>query len=55
MRYRWTQVDGPWVVVNQGPVGSFVPAAPGTYGFELEVDDGAVRSAPVRVNVVVTQ
>lgn len=55
MNYRWTQVDGPWVVVEQGSVGAFVPKAPGTYGFELEVDDGAVRSAPVRVNVVVTQ
>jgi bifunctional chitinase/lysozyme len=54
MRYRWTQVAGPWVVVEQGSVGSFVPKAAGTYGFELEVDDGAVRSAPVRINVVVT-
>ena len=53
MRYRWTQVDGPWVPVNQGAVGSFVPKAPGHYAFELEVDDGAVRSAPVRVNVAV--
>jgi hypothetical protein len=54
MNYRWTQVAGPWVVVNQGSMGSFVPKAAGTYGFELEVDDGAIRSAPVRVNVVVT-
>lgn len=58
MRYRWTQVEGPWVVVEYGPppgsVASFVPKAAGTYGFELEVDDGAVRSAPVRVNIVVT-
>jgi hypothetical protein len=53
MRHRWTQVDGPWVPVEQGAVGWFRPVAPGVYGFELEVDDGAVRSAPVRVNVVV--
>lgn len=54
VRYRWTQVEGPWVVVEQGAVASFVPRAAGTYGFELEVDDGAVRSAPVRVEVVVS-
>lgn len=52
-RYRWTQVEGPWVVVQGGPVASFVPPAPGVYGFELEVDDGSIRSAPARVNVVV--
>ena len=53
MRHRWTQVDGPWVTVTQGAVGSFVPKAPGVYAFELEVDDGAVRSAPARVIVAV--
>jgi hypothetical protein len=53
--YRWTQVDGPWVTVEQGAVASFRPVVPGVYGFELEVDDGAVRSAPARVNVVVFQ
>lgn len=63
--HRWTQVEGPWVTVEQveGPgvtveqvgVASFRPLVPGAYGFELEVDDGAVRSAPARVNVVVFQ
>ncbi|WP_248357335.1 PKD domain-containing protein [Anaeromyxobacter oryzae] len=53
--YRWTQVDGPWVVVEPGAVGAFTPMVPGVYGFELEVDDGTVRSAPARVNVVVSQ
>lgn len=53
LRYRWTQVEGPWVAVEQGPVASFRPLLPGVYGFELAVDDGSVRSAPVRVNVVV--
>jgi len=53
--YRWTQVDGPWVVVVPGAVGAFTPQVPGVYGFELSVDDGAVRSAPARVNVVVFQ
>jgi hypothetical protein len=55
VRYRWTQVAGPWVAIEQGALASFQPAAPGVYGFELEVDDGTVRSAPARVNVVVFQ
>jgi DNA-binding beta-propeller fold protein YncE len=54
-RYRWTQVAGPWVVVEPGAVGAFTPMVPGVYGFELEVDDGAVRSAPARVDVMVFQ
>ena len=51
--WRWTQVEGPWVELGSGPVTSFRPYAPGVYGFELEVSDGRVRSAPARVNVVV--
>jgi hypothetical protein len=53
--FRWTQVEGPWVVVEQGAVGAFTPTVPGTYAFELEVDDGQVRSAPARVSVTVSQ
>jgi K319-like protein len=53
LRHRWTQVEGPWVAVHEGPVAWFRPVAPGLYAFELEVDDGAVRSAPARVTVVV--
>jgi Bacterial TSP3 repeat len=53
LRHRWTQVEGPWVAVHEGPVAWFRPVAPGVYAFELEVDDGAVRSAPARVSVVV--
>jgi hypothetical protein len=52
--FRWTQVAGPWVVLRGGPQATFVAPAAGTYGFELEVDDGQVRSAPARVDVVVT-
>lgn len=52
-RFEWTQVDGPWVAIEQGEVGAFRPVVPGVYGFELQVDDGAVRSAPARVNVMV--
>jgi sugar lactone lactonase YvrE len=53
--YRWTQVEGPWVAVEQGRVGAFRPLVPGVYGFELQVDDGKVRSAPSRVSVMVFQ
>lgn len=56
-RYRWTQVEGPWVVL-QSPteaVTAFRPLAPGRYAFELEVDDGTARSAPSRVEVNVSK
>lgn len=54
--FHWTQVGGPWVLLGAEPAEpevSFKPTASGTYEFELEVDDGQVRSAPVRVSVVV--
>jgi hypothetical protein len=51
--WLWTQVEGPWVELRSGSTASFRPYAPGVYGFELEVNDGKVRSAPARVNVVV--
>ncbi|WP_242344289.1 PKD domain-containing protein [Anaeromyxobacter terrae] len=53
--YRWTQVAGPWMpLLDPGsPRPAFEPAAPGTYGFELQVEDGGVRSAPARVSVIV--
>jgi hypothetical protein len=51
-RFRWTQVEGPWVLLSQqGGVATFHAYSPGTYAFELEVDDGTVRSAPARVEV----
>lgn len=53
--FRWTQVAGPWTVVQGGASAAFVAPAVGRYGFELEVEDGQVRSAPVRIDVVVTQ
>lgn len=53
VRHRWRQVAGPWVTVEQGALASFQALVPGVYGFELEVDDGAVRSAPVQVSVAV--
>ncbi len=50
--FRWTQVGGPWVVLDRrGGVATFRAHGAGLYAFELEVDDGAVRSAPARVEV----
>lgn len=53
-RWRWTQVDGPWVpVFADRRAASFRPLEAGLYGFELEVEGGGVWSAPARVNVLV--
>jgi hypothetical protein len=53
LQYRWTQVGGPWVPLSDAaaPLATFRPPGPGVYAFELEVDDGHVRSAPARVSV----
>ncbi|MFL5262414.1 MAG: PKD domain-containing protein [Anaeromyxobacteraceae bacterium] len=53
LRYRWTQVAGPWVALDDptSATARFEPTAAGTYAFELEVDDGTVRSAPARVEI----
>jgi hypothetical protein len=52
--FRWTQVFGPWVALPAGQSApAFVPTAPGLYTFELEVDDGATRSAPASVSILV--
>lgn len=51
--YRWAQVGGPWTVIEGTSVATFRPKSAGTYEFELEVDDGLVRSAPARVSVAV--
>jgi hypothetical protein len=51
-RFRWTQVAGPWVALGaQAAVTSFRPLSEGLYAFELQVDDGTVRSAPARIEV----
>ena len=55
-RFRWSQVGGPWTPLGAlGAVTAFRPLVPGVYAFELVVDDGAVRSAPARVEVNVTE
>jgi hypothetical protein len=55
LRYRWTQVAGAWVALDAADSArpTFRPPVNGEYGFELEVDDGSVRSAPARVTVTV--
>lgn len=57
LRYRWTQVAGPWVALDapDSSTPSFRASGPGAYAFELEVDDGTVRSAPASVTVTVTR
>ncbi|WP_248344101.1 PKD domain-containing protein [Anaeromyxobacter paludicola] len=56
LRFRWTQTGGPWVplddAASQAP--TFRPHQPGTYVFELEVDDYKIRSAPVTATVTVS-
>jgi hypothetical protein len=54
-KFRWTQVGGPWVVLRDAAMESFSASEAGTYVFELEVESGSVRSAPVRVSVVVSE
>lgn len=55
LQYRWRQLSGPWVPLDDATAEqpSFTPRAPGLYGFELVVDDGAVQSAPAQVGVMV--
>lgn len=53
-RFRWSQVGGPWVPLGEADeLLTFHPHAAGRYAFELEVEDGGVRSAPARVEVEV--
>jgi hypothetical protein len=55
LRYRWTQVAGPWVALKATQASpTFVPPAAGQYVFELEVDDGSARSRPQQVSVLAT-
>jgi sugar lactone lactonase YvrE len=54
-RFRWTQVAGPWVVASGGALATFRARDAGTYAFELEVDDGVVRSAPARIEIHVSE
>jgi hypothetical protein len=53
LRYRWTQVAGPWVALDDATaaVAAFRAERSAQYAFELEVDDGTVRSAPSRVTI----
>jgi DNA-binding beta-propeller fold protein YncE len=53
LRHRWSQVAGPWVALDDATSATptFRPTEPGAYVFELEVQDGLVRSAPAAVRV----
>jgi hypothetical protein len=51
-RYRWSQLAGPWTAFDASSAAPvFIPRSAGTYTFELVVDDGKVRSAPVTVTI----
>jgi hypothetical protein len=54
--YRWTQLQGPGIVLNDADTVSpnFTPTAPGTYVFGLTVNDGAGDSRLDKVKVKVT-
>ncbi|HEY6101217.1 MAG TPA: cytochrome c3 family protein, partial [Anaeromyxobacter sp.] len=53
--YAWAQTGGPRVPLSspRAPAPTFVPSVPGTYEFELRVDDGALRSPAARVALAV--
>ncbi|BDG05281.1 NHL repeat-containing protein [Anaeromyxobacter oryzae] len=57
LRHRWRQLDGPWVALDErdGARPAFRAAQPGTYVFQLEVEDGPVRSAPATVRIEVLE
>ncbi|MBM4390260.1 MAG: PKD domain-containing protein [Deltaproteobacteria bacterium] len=55
--YTWRQAGGPEVGIKSGdtPEPSVTVEAPGTYRFELTVNDGYADSAPDMVEIVVAQ
>ncbi|BDG05279.1 PKD domain-containing protein [Anaeromyxobacter oryzae] len=55
VKYRWTQVGGPWVALDGATAqkATFTPRSAGLYVFELEVDRGGIRGAPATVSVLV--
>jgi hypothetical protein len=57
LRYRWSQVGGPWVALDDATaaIAAFQPATPGVYTFELVVTDGDVRGAPARASLAVEE
>lgn len=56
LTYSWSQTAGPAVTLAGADTASptFTPTDPGTYTFQLIVNDGALDSAPDTVDVVVT-
>ncbi len=53
--YQWLQVSGPEVILSDdtASITTFSPAEPGTYIFELIINDSVEESDPDRVGVVV--
>ncbi len=57
LTYAWRQAGGPQVSLDDqtSPAPTYVPEKPGTYVFELTVDDGELPSAPASVATAVSQ
>ncbi len=57
LTYAWTQTAGPSVILGGGGPASvsptFTPTVPGTYTFQLVVNDGQANSAPASVTITV--
>ena len=57
LSFAWTQTDGPAVTLGSGGatamMPTFVPAAAGSYTFQLVVNDGPAFSAPATVTIMV--
>jgi hypothetical protein len=55
VRWRWTQVEGPWIALEgaDSAAPTFVPKVPGPYTFELVAERDGVRSPPASVTVLV--
>jgi len=55
LTYHWNQIDGPVVDLTDANAvaPTFVPSEPGTYVFELLVNDGLIDSYPDTVGIVI--
>ncbi|MFA6451056.1 MAG: PKD domain-containing protein, partial [bacterium] len=53
--YAWTQTSGPAALLSSATAQkpTFTPALPGTYIFQLIVNDGLINSAPDSVTVII--
>ncbi|MFA5772502.1 MAG: PKD domain-containing protein [Thermoplasmata archaeon] len=57
LTYRWTQTEGPEAALSDATAvkPTFTPTVPGTYRFQLVVNNGGANSAPSYVTITVTK